>query len=111
ALARALPLVTIVYLVTIVPVLALTDWRRWTDGAWPALAATVVGPWLGVWVAAAGMVSAFGLFNALLLAYSGIPLVLAQDRFLPARLAPTAARGTPRIRGGERSEEHTSELQ
>src|SRR3989454_372285 len=44
ALARALPLVTIVYLVTIVPVLALTDWRRWTDGAWPALAATVVGP-------------------------------------------------------------------
>src|SRR5256885_1591560 len=46
ALARALPLVTIVYLVTIVPVLVLTDWRRWTDGAWPALAATVVGPWL-----------------------------------------------------------------
>ena len=96
ALARALPLVTIVYLVTIVPVLALTDWRRWTDGAWPALAATVVGPWLGVWVAAAGMVSAFGLFNALLLAYSRIPLVMAQDRFLPARLAATDARGTPR---------------
>src|SRR2546426_1180518 len=96
ALARALPLVTIVYLVTIVPVLALTDWRRWTDGAWPALAAAVLGPWLGVWVAAAGMVSAFGLFNALLLAYSRIPLVMAQDRFLPARLAATDARGTPR---------------
>src|SRR2546425_361398 len=96
ALARALPLVTIVYLVTIVPVLALTDWRRWTDGAWPALAATIVGPWLGVWVAAAGMLSAFGLFNALLLSYSRIPLVMAQDGFLPARLAATDARGTPR---------------
>src|SRR2546426_3008170 len=42
------------------------------------------------------MVSAFGLFNALLLAYSRIPLVMAQDRFLPARLAATDARGTPR---------------
>src|SRR5207302_10720901 len=91
ALARALPLVTVVYLVTIVPVLALTDWRRWTDGAWPALAATLVGPWLGAWIAAAGMVSAFGLFNALLLSYSRIPLVMAQDGFLPARLAATDA--------------------
>jgi len=93
---RALPLVTVVYLVTIVPVLALTDWRHWTDGAWPALAATLVGPWLGAWIAAAGMLSAFGLFNALLLAYSRIPLVMAQDGFLPARLAATDARGTPR---------------
>jgi len=96
ALVRALPLVTVVYLVAIVPVLALTDWRHWTDGAWPALAATLVGPWLGAWIAAAGMLSAFGLFNALLLAYSRIPLVMAQDGFLPARLAATDARGTPR---------------
>ena len=96
ALVRALPLVTVVYLVTIVPVLALTDWRHWTDGAWPALAARLVGPWLGAWIAAAGMLSAFGLFNALLLAYSRIPLVMAQDGFLPARLAATDARGTPR---------------
>src|SRR3989454_9453670 len=43
ALARALPLVTAVYLASIVPVLALTDWTEWTDGAWPHLAATVVG--------------------------------------------------------------------
>src|SRR2546428_7491332 len=49
-----------------------------------SLAATLVGPWLGAWIAAAGMVSAFGLFNALLLSYSRIPLVMAQDGFLPA---------------------------
>jgi amino acid transporter len=96
ALARALPLVTVVYLVSIVPVLALTRWTAWTDGAWPALAVSVAGPWLGPWVAVAGMVSAFALFNALLLAYSRIPLVLAQDGFLPAALARTDARGTPR---------------
>src|SRR5437016_3459045 len=96
ALARALPLVTAVYLASIVPVLALADWTEWTDGAWPHLAATVVGPWLGGWIAAAGMVSAFALFNALLLAYSRIPLVLAQDGLLPAALAVTDERGTPR---------------
>jgi amino acid transporter len=95
ALARALPFVTVVYLVTIVPVLALTDWTTWTDGAWPGLARVVVGGWLGVWVALAGMLSAFALFNALLLVYSRIPLVLAQDGLLPAALARTDARGTP----------------
>jgi len=95
ALARALPLVTVVYLLTIVPVLALTDWTTWTDGAWPGLARAVVGGWLGVWVALAGMLSAFALFNALLLVYSRIPLVLAQDGLLPAALARTDERGTP----------------
>jgi amino acid transporter len=96
ALARTLPLVTVVYLVSIVPALALTAWTSWTDGAWPDLARAVVGPWLGSWVAVAGVVSAFALFNALLLAYSRIPLVLAQDGLLPARLAATDSRGTPR---------------
>jgi amino acid transporter len=88
--------VTAVYLVSIVPVLALTRWTAWTDGAWPALAVSVAGPWLGRWLAGAGMASAFALFNALLLAYSRIPLVLAQDGLLPAALARTDARGTPR---------------
>jgi len=96
ALARTLPLVTVVYLVSIVPVLALTSWTAWVDGAWPDLARNVVGPWLGQWIAVAGVVSAFALFNALLLAYSRIPLVLAQDGLLPAPLAATDSRGTPR---------------
>ncbi len=96
ALARALPLVTGVYLVSIIPALALTDWTAWHDGAWPDIARTISGPWLALWLAVAGMVSAFALFNALLLAYSRIPLVLAQDGLLPGWLARTDARGTPR---------------
>jgi len=96
ALARALPLVTVVYLLAIVPALAVTEWTTWTDGAWPAIARVIVGPWLGVWMAAAGMVSALALFNALLLSYSRVPLVMARDGFLPRRLAETDARGTPR---------------
>jgi len=96
ALVRALPLVTAAYLVAVVPALAVTGWRAWTDGAWPAIAAAVAGPWLAGWIALAGMVSAFALFNALLLVYSRVPLVLARDGFLPAALAATDERGTPR---------------
>jgi amino acid transporter len=96
ALARAVPLVAVVYLAAIVPVLAVTSASAWTDGAWPDLAASVAGPWLGSWMAAAGMLSAFALFNALLLAYSRIPLVLALDRLLPEALSCTDARGVPR---------------
>ncbi len=96
ALFRALPLVTVAYLLAVVPALAVTDWHVWTDGAWPTIAATVVGKWLAAWIAAAGMISAFALFNALLLVYSRVPLVLARDGFLPAALATTDERGTPR---------------
>jgi amino acid transporter len=96
ALTRTLPLVALVYLVAIVPVLAVTQASEWTDGAWPDLAAGLAGPWLGSWLAAAGMLSAFALFNALLLAYSRIPLVLARDGLLPETLARTDARGVPR---------------
>jgi amino acid transporter len=96
ALARAVPLVTIVYLVTVVPTLAVSDWHAWTDGAWPAIARTIVGGWLAQWIAAAGMISAFALFNALLLAYSRIPLALARDRLLPASLRRLDERATPR---------------
>ena len=96
ALLRALPLVTVAYLLGVVPALAVSDWRLWTDGAWPAIAETVAGRWLAAWIAAAGMISAFALFNALLLVYSRVPLVLARDGLLPAALGVTDERGTPR---------------
>jgi amino acid transporter len=96
ALLRALPLVTGAYLLGVVPALAVSNWRIWTDGAWPAIGVAVTGKWLATWLAAAGMVSAFALFNALLLVYSRIPLVLARDGLLPAALGTTDARGTPR---------------
>jgi amino acid transporter len=96
ALIRTVPLVAVVYLLAIAPVLAVTQASAWTDGAWPDLASGLAGRWLGCWLAAAGMLSAFALFNALLLAYSRIPLVLARDGLLPEALARTDARGVPR---------------
>jgi amino acid transporter len=99
ALAFALPLVAAGYLVPLLATLAATDWTTWTEGSWPQIAVAAggsAGPVLAAWIAIAGMVSALALFNALLLSYSRIPFVMAEDGLLPAALARTDARGTPR---------------
>ncbi|HEV8496201.1 MAG TPA: APC family permease [Gemmatimonadaceae bacterium] len=99
ALALALPLVTLGYFVPLLSTLAASDWTTWTDGGWPAIARSAAGsagPWIAIWIALGGMVSALALFNALLLAYSRIPFVMATDNLLPSSLARTDERGTPR---------------
>ena len=99
ALAVAVPLVAGGYFVPLLPTLAASDWTTWKDGAWPAIARATggaAGPALAAAVAVAGMVSALALYNALLLAFSRVPLAMAADGLLPARLARVDARGTPR---------------
>jgi amino acid transporter len=99
ALALALPLVAAGYLVPLLATLGATDWTTWREGGWPQIALAAAGragPVLAVWLALAGMVSALALFNALLLVYSRIPFVLAEDGLLPPPLARLDARGTPR---------------
>jgi len=100
ALVVTLPLVTLAYFVPLLPALAASDWTSWREGSWPAIAASVAGnagPFLAGWIALGGLVSALALFNALLLSYSRIPLAMAMDGLLPAALARTDARGTPRL--------------
>lgn len=99
ALAVALPLVTIGYFIPLLAALGATDWTTWTEGGWPQIAAAATGDfgrWIGVWIALGGMISALALFNALLLGYSRIPFVLADDGLLPRPLARLDKRGTPR---------------
>ncbi len=99
ALAFALPFVTLGYFVPLLASLGATDWSTWTDGGWPQIAAAgagSLGRWIAGWIALGGMVSALALFNALLLAYSRIPFVMATDRLLPKSLGRLDSRGTPR---------------
>ena len=99
ALAFALPLVVLSYFVPLLPALGATDWRSWTEGGWPEIARNaggVFGRPLAIWIAVAGMVSALALFNALLLSYSRVPFVIADDGYLPPPLARTDSNGTPR---------------
>jgi amino acid transporter len=100
ALALALPLVILGYLVPLVPALGATDWTTWTQGGWPAIARAATGAAgsvLAPMIAIAGLASALALFNALLLVYTRIPLVMAQDGLLPKVLSRTDARGTPKV--------------
>jgi amino acid transporter len=99
ALAFALPFVVLGYFVPLLTTLGATDWTAWTEGGWPQIAIAAAGPAgraLAIWIAVGGMISALALFNALLLSYSRIPLVLASDGLLPNDLAKLDRRGTPR---------------
>jgi amino acid transporter len=58
------------------------------DGSWAAVAGqlggTVMGfQWLRFFVTIGGMMSAFGMFNALVMSYSRLPLAMARDGMLP----------------------------
>lgn len=62
-----------------------------STGSWANFAALVGGPWLGVALVLGGMMSAFGMFNALTMSFSRLPLVMAADGLLPkvfAKLHP-----------------------
>jgi amino acid transporter len=99
ALAIALPFVVIGYFVPLLTTLGASDWRTWTEGGWPQIAASATGSagrWIAIWIGLGGMISALALFNALLLGYSRIPFVLADDGLLPKSLAKLNAHGTPR---------------
>ncbi|MGD0962402.1 MAG: APC family permease [Candidatus Acidiferrales bacterium] len=56
-------------------------------GSWADLAALVGGPWLRVALVLGGLLSAFGMLNALVMSYSRLPLAMAQDGMLPPALA------------------------
>ena len=58
------------------------------DGAWAQVAGMIGGSWrganwLGFLLVLGGMMSAFGMFNALVMSYSRLPLAMARDGMLP----------------------------
>jgi amino acid transporter len=56
----------------------------WETGAWADIAGLLGGPLLRIGVVLGGVISAFGMFNALVMSYSRLPLAMAQDGMLPA---------------------------
>jgi len=59
----------------------------WETGSWVDIAGLVGGPLLRIGVVIGGLISAFGMFNALVMSYSRLPLAMAQDGMLPAVFA------------------------
>jgi amino acid transporter len=56
----------------------------WETGSWADIAGLLGGPLLRVGLVLGGMMSAFGMFNALVMSYSRLPLAMAQDGMLPS---------------------------
>ena len=79
--------VAIVALSYIVPVAAMWMTRlspgAWETGSWADIAGLLGGPLLRIGLVLGGMISAFGMFNALVMSYSRLPLAMAQDGMLP----------------------------
>jgi amino acid transporter len=75
----------------------------WATGSWVEAGRTTgnwisprVGAALAIAVTVGGMISAFSMFNALILSYSRLPIAMAQDGFLPRVMAlRTPRNGTP----------------
>jgi amino acid transporter len=55
----------------------------WETGSWADIAGLLGGPLLRIGVVLGGIISAFGMFNALVMSYSRLPLAMAQDGLLP----------------------------
>jgi amino acid transporter len=88
AVFATLGLVVFTYLVPVCAAkVAGLDPSRWTTGSWVTAAGEVGGPGLALAVVAGGMVCGAGMFNALLLSYSRLAVVLAEDGYLPRWLA------------------------
>ena len=84
AMLAAVVLVTLTY---VIPVAAV--WMTglppaaWETGSWADIAGLLGGPLLRIGLVLGGMISAFGMFNALVMSYSRLPLAMAQDGMLP----------------------------
>jgi amino acid transporter len=67
------------------------------DGSWATVAGAVGGKiagfeWLRFLIVLGGMMSGFGMFNALVMSYSRLPLVMAWDGMLPKVFGKTSKR-------------------
>jgi amino acid transporter len=98
ALSLTLPVIVAAYVLPMTAALAsgTSDWRTWSTGSLPRIAAAVGGPALGHAVALGAVVSTAGLFLSLVLTNSRLPFVLARARLMPtafARIHPEF--GTP----------------
>jgi amino acid transporter len=90
AMIAAVILVSLTY---ILPVLAMyitgIPAASFETGSWADLAGLMGGRLLRVALVLGGMMSGFGMFNALVMSYSRLPLAMAQDGMLPKIFAKT----------------------
>jgi amino acid transporter len=66
-----------------------------STGDWTTAARSIGGPLLGVAVVAGGAITGIGMFNALVMSYSRLPMAMAEEGMLPLVVAKRNSRGVP----------------
>ncbi len=92
--------VVLVVLSYVVPVAAVArtgiDPNSWTTGGWVDAGRIVGGNALAIGIALAGVIGAVGCFGALMMSFSRLPLVMAEEGYLPKIFTRrTAGSGAP----------------
>ncbi len=83
-------LVIVVYvLATFIAQNSGVDLKELTDKGYPLLGVKVAGRWLGVLLSIGGLASSVGIFSAVMLSISRVPVVLAEDKLLPMVFSTT----------------------
>ncbi|HLJ78520.1 MAG TPA: APC family permease [Acidobacteriaceae bacterium] len=96
AVLMAAAIVTLSY---VIPLGAMAYARvpvgAFTTGSWADVARTMAGAWLAIAIAAGGTLTALGMFNALTMSYTRLPMAMAEDGLLPPMLARKNQRAVP----------------
>jgi amino acid transporter len=66
-----------------------------STGDWMEAANAIGGPLLGMAVVAGGAICGIGMFNALMMSYTRLPMAMAEDGMLPSFVARRNSRGVP----------------
>ena len=64
-------------------------------GDWVKVASSLGGPSLAVAIVVGGCITGLGMFNALVMSYTRLPMAMAEDGMLPEALGRTNRRGVP----------------
>jgi amino acid transporter len=89
---RAMLLATaVVALSYVIPLAAMAfagvDISQFTTGSWADAGTLLAGRWLGVAIVLGGAITGLGMFNALTMSYTRLPMVMAEDGILPSFVA------------------------
>jgi amino acid transporter len=96
AMFGSVALVTASYVLPLAAVaIAGISISQFTTGSWTDAARLLGGPVLALAVVTGGMINGFAMFNALMLSYTRLPLVLAEDGMLPRWIALRNRYGAP----------------
>ena len=83
----------------ILPLLAMAlsglSAENFSTGDWMIAAKRLGGEWLGLAVLGGGGICGVGMFNALMMSYTRLPMAMAEDGMLPRFLARRNHRGVP----------------